>query len=70
MSLNKLVFKESLMKSPILDFAQKAVEENDELAEKLYLKAAEQDYSVAQFNLGLLYGIKETCFSKFVLKTT
>ena len=31
MSLNKLVFKESLMKSPILDFAQKAVEENDEI---------------------------------------
>lgn len=31
MSLNRVAFKESILKSPILDFAQKKVEENDEI---------------------------------------
>jgi predicted nucleotidyltransferase len=31
MSLNRVAFKESILKSPVLDFAQKKVEENDEI---------------------------------------
>lgn len=31
MSLNRLLFKESILRSPLLDFAQKKVEENDEI---------------------------------------